>query len=494
MSLLGVDVGTTGCKAAAFSIHGKPLGESYREYGIVCPARGCAELDSRLVLERVWEVIAEVAARCAGDPVTAVCVSSIGEAMTPVSRDGEILGNCILHVDSRGGEEILELSKNVDPRRWYEINPNIIGTGYSLPKLLWLQRHARELYDRAWKFLCWSDLVAFELGCEPAISFSHANRTLLFDIRSEDWSPELLAVSGIDREKLPQCRPSGWVAGRVSATAASRLGLPRDVAVVVGGHDQCCNSLGAGVCAPGKAVCGIGTVECITPAYDSIPAGSLMMELGLNVEHHVLRGLYVSFIYNQSGALVRWFRDTFAPGEKGAGAYDRLAAEMPAGPTRLLALPYFEPSGAPRFVSDAAGVIAGLKMHTTRGEILKSLMESATFYFVDSIESLKKLGTDTSSFVATGGGAKSDAWLQIKADIMGVPFARPKITECSTLGAALLAGLATGAFADPQEAVDRFVSVERVFEPDPGRHEAYRELYAKYCRLYSATREVLREL
>jgi xylulokinase len=491
VSLLGIDVGTTGCKAAAFSLDGRVLASAYREYATRHPREGWSELDSRAVLARVEETIAEVAAACRADPVAALCVSSMGEAMTPVSADRQILGPSILMTDARGSDLLAPLVERFGRPALYAINPNIAGPLYSLPKLLWIRRHQAELYAQAHKFLLWSDLVAFMLGAEPMTSFSLANRTLLFDIRRQDWSEALLAASGIAREKLAPCAPSGAVAGTVSGAAAARLGLPRGVAIVVGGHDQCCNSLGAGIARAGLAVCGIGTFECITPTYDHIPDSATMLAAGLGVEHHVLAGLYVSFIHNQSGSLVRWFRDTFAAADKrllGAGEdlYDALACEMPAEPTRLLVLPHFEPSGAPEMVSDSAGAIVGLKMDTTRGEILKAVMESATFWFAGALDRLKRMKIDTSEFIATGGGARSDPWLQIKADVFGVPLVRPAITETSTLGAAILAGVATGALAGAADGISRFVRRQRVFEPDPRRHAVYRERILAFQKLYPA--------
>ena len=491
MSLLGIDVGTTGCKAAVFSTDGKCLALAYREYGTVYPQPGWAELDSRGVLEKVWDAVSEAASKTRNDPVTALSVSSLGEAMTPVSASGEVLGNSILMYDNRGAEYSEKLAEQIGQESFYEINPNILSASYSLPKLLWLRDNEPKLYERADKFLLWGGLVVFALGCEALSSYSLANRTLLFDIRREDWSDKLLELSGIERSKLPRCVPSGTVAGTVSNKMAKRLGLPRGVQVVVGGHDQCCNSLGAGIYEAGKAVCGIGTVECITPTYDHIPQTKTMLANGLNVEHHVLPGLYVSFIFNQGGSLVKWFRDTFASADKkliGADRdiYEILTAEMPAGPSSLLTLPYFEVTGPPKFVADASGAIVGLKMHTKRGEILKAIMECETFYFVQSLAALKAMNIDTTEFIATGGGAKSDAWLQIKADIMGVPFVRPANTECSVAGAAMLAGLASGVYKNPSEAAACFVARERVFEPDDNRHKEYQQRYELYRQLYSS--------
>ncbi|MHC4591853.1 MAG: FGGY-family carbohydrate kinase, partial [Planctomycetota bacterium] len=385
MSLLGIDVGTTGCKAAAFTESGECLASAYREYATLHPQPGWAELDSRDVWGRVEAVIAEVAAQSTRDPITALCTSSMGEAMVPVTMEREILRHCILCADTRGEDYIEELKRSIRQEEFYEINPNILGPSYSLPSLLWLRDHEPDLYERTDRFLLWGDMVGFMLGGEPLTSYSHANRTLLFDIRAEDWSDQLLELSGIERAKLGTTAPGGFVSGKVADGVARRLGLPLDVSVVVGGHDQCCNSLGAGIYSAGRAVCGIGSFECITPTYDHIPDSGPMLANGLNVEHHVLPGLYVSFIYNQAGTLVKWFRDVFAGADQqlvgeDVDIYDVLAEEMPEGPTRLLMLPYFETTGPPDFISDAKGAIVGLRTGTTRGEILKSIMECVTFY------------------------------------------------------------------------------------------------------------------
>lgn len=494
MSLLGIDVGTTGCKAAAYAIDGTCLAAAYREYATIHAQDGHAELDSRVVWARVMETIREVAAGAREDPITALSVSSMGEAMTPVSRGRRILANCILMSDNRGGEYVEELAAALGPRAFYDINPNILGAYYSFPKLRWIKEHQSDLYAQADAFLAWGELVLFMLGGEAVASYSLANRTLLFDIRAEDWSERLLTLGRLDRGKLGRPVASGTVIGSVSDPMARELGLPPGVRMVVGGHDQACNALGAGLAEAGRAVCGIGTFECITPVYDRLPQAETMLAHGLNIEHHILPGLYVSFLYNQSGSLVRWFRDTFAAAERslpGGDPYDRLTREMPEGPTRLFVLPYFEVTGPPDYVADASGAILGLTTGTTRGEILKAIMESVTFYFHAGLRGLAGLGIDVTSFAATGGGAKSDAWLQIKADIYGVPILRPRVTEAGTLGAAMLAGLATGIYRSPGEASSQCVRIERVFEPDPGRHAQYRERQATFDGLFPSMRPVL---
>jgi len=497
MSILGIDLGSSVCKAAAFSVEGHCLAQAAREYRTRQSQPGQAELDSRAVWQDIQAVIAEVAAGARQDPITALCVSSFGEAVVPVSRAREILGDSILCADARGAEYAQALEAEIGQEAFYRINPNMLGPQYSLPKLLWLRDHQPDLFTRAGYFLLWGDCIGYLLGADPVTNNSLANRTLLFDLNRNDWSERLLAWSGIDRDVLGRVVPGGTVVGAVSDAMAERLGLPHGVQIVAGGHDQCCNALGCGAITAGTAVCGIGTYECITPTFGPVREPLAMLAHGLNIEHSLLPDLYVSFLFNQSGSLVKWFRDTFAGAEVARGdtdLYAALNAEMPADPTGLLVLPHFDPPQWPRYLPDTAGAIVGLHTSTTRGEILKAIMECATLYFVDGLHGLRDIGIDLTECIAAGGGARSDAWLQIKADIFGLPVVRTRITEGGLAGAAMLAGLATGIYASPHEAAHTFVHKDRTFAPDPTRHARYQEKHALYRRLYPALAGVLKEI
>jgi xylulokinase len=496
MSLLGIDIGTSGCKEAAFSEDGRLIAGAARSYPTLHPQPGYAELNSQDAWAAVQSVIAEVASQTHNDPVTALCAGSLGEAVVPVDADRAILRNTILFLDSRGAEYADALIRDWGQARFFEINPNLIGPQYSLPKILWMRDHEPEIYQKTDRFLLWGDLAGYLLGAEPFASSALANRTLLFDLDRNDWSDDLLAWAGLDRRRLGRVMPGGTVVGEVSATAAAGLGLPHGVQIVAGGHDQCVNALGCGAISAGQVVIGAGTVECLTPVYTRPSEKGKMLAAGLNIEHHVVPGLYVSFLFNQGGSLVSWFRRTFAPVEPGdsADVYDRLAGEMPASPTALLVLPHFEPPPWPEYIPDTAGMIVGLHTSTTRGEILKAIMEGVSLYFVEGLKSLKKQGMPITGLIASGGGAKSDAWLQIKADVYGAPVTRPVHSEAGLAGAAMLAGLGTGVYSEPASAVAAFVRTDRTFEPSPSRHAIYQERAALFAGLFQANRETLRAL
>jgi xylulokinase len=184
---------------------------------------------------------------------------------------------------------------------------------------LWLKDHQPDLYQQTDQFLHWSGFVSFMLGADAVVDYSLANRTLLFDLDRCDWSDELLGLTQLDRDKLPPTVPAGAVIGTVARHIAEELGLSADIPIVSGAHDQCCTGVGCGVIEPGRAMYGMGTYICLMPVFDRRPESAAMMAQGLNTEHHAVPGQFVSFIYNQGGALVKWFRDTFASAERQRG-------------------------------------------------------------------------------------------------------------------------------------------------------------------------------
>jgi xylulokinase len=500
MSLLGIDVGTTGCKAAIYSEGGQRLASAYEEYDVEHTQAGYAELDAGRVWETVKSLVRRVAAQTDSRLVQALAISSMGEAVVPVTRDRRILGPSLLNFDRRGETYLKDLQGKITSETLFQINGNTLGNQYSLTKLMWLKQHQPETYDQADYFLHWSGFIAFMLGAEPAVDYSLANRTLLFDLERQDWSAELVALSGLDGGKLPPPVASGVVIGKIASEVAQELGLPPRLVIVSGAHDQNANAIGCGVIDEGQAVFGMGTYICVTPVYGERKNAAQMLAQGLNTEHHAVPGRYVSFIYNQGGVLLKWYRDTFAAAEKQASAaagrdlYAELISEIPEPPSGVLVLPHFIPTGPPDFIPDSSGVMVGLKLETTRGEILKGILEGSAFYLKECVDSLPAAGLRIRDFRAVGGGSKSDAWIQLSADIFGIPFVRPQVTEAGTLGAAILAGIGKGIFRNAQAGVETMVRLDRTFAPNPSQAKRYERPYAQYKQIWPLMREYLQNL
>jgi xylulokinase len=290
------------------------------------------------------------------------------------------------------------------------------------------------------------------------------------------------------------------VIGTISPALADEQGLPRDAAIVSGGHDQCVNGIGCGVIDEGRSMFGMGTFLCAMPVFRPRQDPAAMLTLGLCTEHHAAPGRFVSFIYNQGGAELKWFRDTFAAVEHrqaqatGEDIYARLLAEMPREPGRVMSLPHWSTGGPPEFVADSSGILLGLRLETTRGEILKGMLEAIAFDLRACIERLPEVGIEISDYRVVGGGSKSDTWIQLCADILGRPFVRPAITEAGVLGAAILAGWGAGVFSSLEAGVEAMVRLERTFEPDAQQGRLYESRFEKYKQLWPLAKDYVKSL
>ncbi len=493
---MGLDVGTTGCKAVAFDERGRELARAYREYPTLTPREGWAELDSRVVTDRCLEVIRETAGACADDPVRGMSVASQGEAFTPVGAGGEMLANAMVSFDTRAADLAETWSVEFGREKLYRITGHTAHPMFSLFKLLWLRDNEPEIWSRAERFLCFEDLVHLRLGLEPAISWPLAGRTMLFNILTHDWDDGILSEVGLDRSKLARPVASGSVVGTVPAGAAREIGLGEGVVVAAGGHDQTCAALGAGVTAPGKAMYATGTVECICPAFPEARFSDELFASNLCTYDYTLGGMYTTVAFSLTGGnLLKWFRDEWGAREveearrTGEDPYDVILRMADTAPSNLMVLPYFTPTGTPYFDARAKGAILGLRLTSTRAEVLRALLEGLAFEMRLNIDILARSEIHISEFLATGGGAKSRVWTQLKADVLNTPITTAAHTESGCFGAAMLARAAhTG--APVREMLWGPPRARDTVEPDPDRAAFYEERFATYGRLYPTLREL----
>ena len=495
MSTMGVDVGTTGCKAGVFDAEGNLRALAYREYPLASPESGWAELDSGQVARLCLDAIGEAAAAWRQDPVRALGISCQGEAFTPLDGSGNFLANAMVSSDARAASLVGPWSDRFGRNRLYQITGHTPHPMFTLFKLIWLRENRPEIWKAARRFLCFEELIQSQLGIEPAISWPLAGRTMMFNVLSHQWEEEILSAMELDSLRLPRPAASGEVVDTIPRSVAESLGLAENVKVVAGGHDQPCGALGAGVVRPGRAMYATGTVECICPAFDRPIFDKTLFRNNLCTYDYTLPGMYTTVAFSLTGGnLLKWFRDQWAAIEveegrrTGADAYDLLLAQMPAEPTDLLVLPYFTPSGTPHFDADTPGAILGLRLSSTRPQVLRALLEGVALEMRLNVEILDAAGLRIEEFLAIGGGAKNPALTQLKADVLGRPITTLAVTEAACLGAAMLAAAADQQVS-PQDLVDTWVRPTSVVEPAPQRAAVYSERFAAYKELYPAVRE-----
>ncbi|MBW7882400.1 MAG: hypothetical protein H3C34_07155 [Caldilineaceae bacterium] len=491
MSIMGIDVGTTGCKVVAFSAGGTVLARAYAEYPLLTSQEGWAELDPNEVWSNLCDTIRQVNAQVGGDPVEALAVSAQGEAVIAVAENGEVLDRSPVSFDVRARAQAARLRDEMGEEQVYHLSGQPIHPMYSLLKIVWWQQQRPEVFARTWRFLCYGDFVAFKLGVTPTIDYTMAARMLAFNIRTYEWSPELLAWAGLSADRLPALAPSGTPIGEISIPIAQELGFQRPVTVVTGGHDQPCGALGAGVLETGEAMYAIGTTECIAPIF-ATPKATLWGDR-FPCYPHVLADRYITLAGNfTGGALLRWYRDQLGAAERAVAAetgqdvYDVMIAQVSERPSHLFVLPHFAGTGSPFHDPDAKGAIFGLTFDTRREDIVKALLEGITFELALNLQHLRRAGIEIDLLRAIGGGARSTTWMQMKADIMGIPVIVPQVADATCLGAALLAGLGKGIYTSADEAVGATVREAKRYVPDEHRAAFYAERLRVYEQLYPA--------
>ena len=484
MSVAGIDIGTTGCKCTVFSDSGTWISEAYEEYHFA-PEVGERELDAAAVWDAVCSVIRRSAQKDAG--IRAVAAASMGEAAVCLDEHDVPLNHPILYFDPRGEEENRELTARVGAERLYEITRMEPSKIYTVPKMMWLERHHPGFFRKAAHLLLMEDFIVYMLSGTAQIDRTLATRTYAFDMQKLDWSDEILEAAGIPRSLMPRVVPTGTAAGKIRPALAAELGLPGDTLIVSGAHDQPAAMLGTGCLREGLAADSTGTNECITAFIDAGLHPDYLLQREVPYVPSLYENTYSSGIFCfTGGAMLKWFRDKIAPDEaerakqNGMSAYDYFNSRVQDRPSGLIVLPYFLGKGAPGMDPDAKGTILGLTPETNVFEIYRALMEGVSFEMRTGLEYWKSMGIELTELRATGGGARSPLWLQIKADIFGIPVSTMKAEEGGALACAMLAAAAAGIYGSVEEAAKAFIRTDKTYLPDRERQAEYNEWYERY--------------
>ena len=486
MKIAGLDIGTTGCKLTVFDGDGKYLGKAYRDYP-VRRAVGSHEIDVSAMMDGVYAVIREMGSRF--PDIGAIGVTSFGETFVMVDESGQPLHNAMLYTDPRGAEECAELTAKLGAERIANITGLAPHEMYSISKMMWIRRHQPEVFAAARRVHLIEDFVVWHLTGKAQIDYSLATRTMAFDIRALTWSREVFDAAGIDLSLMSQPVPTGTTAGKITPSSARKTGLNPDCVIVSVAHDQVAAAAGAGAFDSSIAVDGAGTVECLTPVYDSLPEIPVMAKGYFSVVPHAVPGKYVAYAFSYTGgALIQWAMETFGRGETNesmeeAGCWDE--------PTGLLVLPHFAGAATPYMDTRSKGAILGLTTATTAADLYRACMEGVAYEMRINYEALAGSGIRFRKLHATGGGAKSRRWIQMKADVLNLPITVLQTADAGTVGSAMLTGIAVGLFSDLEDAAVHMVQELETCEPRQAMHEKYMKVYEKYKAVYRAVRPLM---
>jgi len=463
---IGVDLGTTSVKVGVFDDSGVAVAFASLEFELDTPEPGFAEFDADEYVACAFDGVREVLADGGADgaSVRAIGLSSQAQTFVLVGEDGRPVRPAVGWLDVRAGEEAEELSGISRGLGGGEVNAIA-----SAPKLLWLRRHEPEALERAERVLLIPDYLIWRLTGRAASDPVTAGSTHLMDRETLEWRGPLLDACGLDLGMMPDVLAPGEAAGALMAEAAGDLGLGAGVIVAVGTNDQSAGMLGAGNVTPGCASVTLGTALAIMLTTDSGKGAAP----GVGVAPHPAGGgLWSRLAYAKTaGIVLRWFRDTFAPGSSYEELFEEIGS-VPAGSDGVSCLPHFSGTATPEFNPSVRGAFSGLTLAHGRGHLARALVESLAFTVRENVDLL-----------APGGGGR--VWLQMIADCTGVPVERPRAREAACLGAAELAMVAAGRFGSVAEAAAGLYAPEKRFGPDPSGRAAYDEAFGRYRGLYA---------
>lgn len=485
--MIGLDIGTTSCKATLFDLKGVILRQAYREY----PDSPDGLIDAEVVWQCARGVIMEASGKDPG--LAAICVTSFGESVVPVDKNGTVLGKSIAYTDQRAACHWADLDRALGGERIMEITGHVSHPMYTVSRLMWIQKNEPALYEWAEKFLFFASFVVKRLCGESVAENTLAARSMAYDVRRGTWSGEILNAAGIDRSKLGRIVSAGEIVGTVLPSVAEALCLPPGVRVVAGGHDQPCAALGVGAVRGGQAVYGLGTVECLSAVMEEPRITPEMARSHLVCGPHVVPGKFLTYgVLFTGGSVLKWARNLLFKSEyekNPDGVYQLMLEKLSPAPIELFVLPHFAGSGTPYMNTADKGTVVGLGLDSTREDLVKGVLQGLCYEMRFNIEQMERCGISVEEVVIAGTGAGSAPTVQLRCDMLDRPLWTPRDRQAGTVGSFLIAAVGLSLYSSYEEGVKALSLRDRPFEPREEYRKSHQHCYEKYKTIYPLTAE-----
>jgi xylulokinase len=482
---LGIDISTTSAKALLIDQAGGVISSATTPLTLFTPRPLWSEQDPREWWQGIVHSIRQAVAQAgiSGSEIAAIGLTGQMHGLVLLDEQGEVLRPAILWNDQRTGSQCDEIRSRLGKERLIQITGNDALTGFTAPKVLWVQQNEPEIYAQGRHILLPKDYVRFKLTSEYAMDKADGAGTILFDLKARNWSPEVLAALAIPAEWLPPTYEGPEITGLVCRQAAEETGLAEGTPVVGGGGDQAAQAVGVGAVQPGIVALTLGTSGVV---FATTPTALIEPQGRLHAFCHAVPGRwhFMGVMLSAAGSL-QWYREKLAPRMK----FDDLVAEakdIPPGSEGLLFLPYLTGERTPYPDPLARGAWVGLTVRHSQAHLTRAVLEGVAFGIKDSFTLIQQAGLGEIQQVrVSGGGAKSPLWQQIIADVLGVELVTVNTIEGAAYGAALLASVGAGSFEDVPAACQATVHITGSTEPGLAT-QVYQDYYPLYQSLYPA--------
>lgn len=498
--LLGIDVGTSGCKISLFDTEGRDIFHTVQGYETLYPADGCAEQNAEhwwiAACRGIRQMLAATGMR--SDLIKGIGVAGQSWAALPVNRQGKALRNAIIWLDRRSVKQCKSVVDTIGEDVLLEAAGNPLTPAYTTGKILWIKESEPDLYRQTHQFVQSNSYLVYKLTGTFSQDVSQGYGVHSFDIRQGRWNDAMTERMGLDQEKLPPIYACDEVVGQVTIQASGECGLAPGIPVVAGGLDAACGTLGAGVIRSGETQEQGGQAGGMSIVLDRV-----QMSKQLILGCHVVKSKWLLQGGTVGGGSLRWFAREFGRtyadvNDKAEGSLFKLMSEeaknIKAGSAGLIFLPYMAGERTPIWDPHAKGVFVGLSYDKSRAHMVKAIMEGCAYALHHNILTAEALGVQVRQLHGIGGATNSVMWTQIKADVTGKEFKVAHSDNATTLGAALLAGVGAGIYGSYDEAVNRTIKLTRTQLPDSQIHKEYTHFFDIYIEAYLRLKDLFPKL
>ena len=485
--LLGIDIGTSGCKAALFDKGGAVICQATKPYKVFYPQSGFAEQNPDDWWAAVCLAIKEIldSNGIKSGEIAGIGVDGQSWSAIAVDKDGNVLCPTPIWMDTRAADICEELDREIGEESIFNLCGNPLKPSYTSPKILWYKKHRPEMYSKIHTVLQSNSFIVYRLTGVITQEKSQGYGWHCFDMRKNTWDMEMCGKMGISTSLLPDILDCHQIAGTVTEKAAELTGLMAGTPVVAGGLDAACATLGAGVLHAGETQEQGGQAGGMSICIDKYNS-----DIRLILGSHVVPGKWLLQGGTVGGGgVIEWFDREFGSGD--FKVLDALASEINPGADGMVFLPYMAGERSPIWDMNARGVYYGINFAKTKGHFIRSSLEGVAFSLKHNLEVAEQAGASVEKLFSVGGAANSKLWTQIKSDITGKPIEVPSSDTAATLGAAMLAGVGTGLYKDFEEAVGSTVKITKQYEPNPLNLPVYSEAYQTYLELYKQLKPIM---
>lgn len=498
MYLLGIDIGTSSCKAVLFRTNGSEVFSVTENYSVYYPHENYAEQDPNEWYAAVCAAVKKIISDGNINPhnISAVGVDGQSWSCIMTGKNGDVLANSPIWFDRRAADECEHLDRIIGSDNIFNLCGNPMQPTYTTPKVLWFKKNHPELYRNTYKILQSNSYIVYKLTGMFTQDKSQGYGHFFYDIRNNRYDKAMADSMGIDLSMFPDIYSCHEIVGKITSSASAETGLIAGTPVVAGGLDAAAGTLGVGVYLSGQTQEMSGTSGGMSICLSEVKAHKSLITCS-----HVIDGMnLLQGGTSGGGGSMKWFSEEFGRAFISTGddeksilrEIDAHASKSAAGSKGVIFLPYMAGERSPIWDSNAKGMFFGLSYDTGKAEMARAVMEGVAFSLKHCLNTAEAAGAKCEILYPSGGAVKSDIWMQIKADITGKSFVVPHTSSATSLGAVMLAGIGVGIYRDAGDAVNQSVTFKKTYLPNSENAETYEKLYKKYLRLYENTKELMR--